>query len=192
MTKQFQLCEWGHGRLGKLHRCPKITSGSLDTPDYPTCPRKCFLVVIRPWRVIMWPTDYHDITARNIIPDCRILWVFSERKLFPVYGTAWRTAHLTVSRARFQLSDVQVLWSWHHLLRIWGLFSAISPIVDVGFVKLTSGSFCVNRVFKMNIQFCCPVSCVPVFCDFWKTVLLNVRRSLSANVKFRPSFLFAD
>jgi hypothetical protein len=33
-----------------------------------------------------------------------------------------------------------------------------SPTVDVGFVKLTSDSFCTNRVFKMNIQFCCPVT----------------------------------
>jgi hypothetical protein len=29
----------GHYRLGKLHRCSEITSGSWDAPDYPTCPR---------------------------------------------------------------------------------------------------------------------------------------------------------
>jgi hypothetical protein len=39
MTKQFQLCEWGHCRLGKLHRCSEITPGSWDAPDYSTCPR---------------------------------------------------------------------------------------------------------------------------------------------------------
>jgi hypothetical protein len=38
MTKQFQLCEWGHCRLGKLYRCLEITPGSWDAPDYPTCP----------------------------------------------------------------------------------------------------------------------------------------------------------
>jgi hypothetical protein len=39
MTEQFQLCEWGHCRLGKLHRCSEITSGSLDAPDYRTYSR---------------------------------------------------------------------------------------------------------------------------------------------------------
>jgi hypothetical protein len=24
MAEQFQLCEWGHCRLGKLHRCSEI------------------------------------------------------------------------------------------------------------------------------------------------------------------------
>jgi hypothetical protein len=33
MTEQFQLCECGHCRLGKFHRCSEITSGSWDSPD---------------------------------------------------------------------------------------------------------------------------------------------------------------
>jgi hypothetical protein len=33
MTEQFQLCEWGHYRLGKLRRCSEITSGLCDAPD---------------------------------------------------------------------------------------------------------------------------------------------------------------
>jgi hypothetical protein len=37
MTEQFQLCEWGHCHLGKLHSCSEM-SGSWDAPDYPTCP----------------------------------------------------------------------------------------------------------------------------------------------------------
>jgi hypothetical protein len=40
-------------------------------------------------------------------------------------------------------------------------FSNGSLTVGVGFVKLTSDSFCGNRVFKMNIQFC-PVTCAAV------------------------------
>jgi hypothetical protein len=32
MTKQFQLCEWGHCRLGILHRS-EITCGSQDAPN---------------------------------------------------------------------------------------------------------------------------------------------------------------
>jgi hypothetical protein len=38
-------------------------------------------------------------------------------------------------------------------------FSNCSPTVDVRFVKLTSASFCGNRVFKMNIQFWCHLCC---------------------------------
>jgi hypothetical protein len=34
--------------------------------------------------------------------------------------------------------------------------------MDVGFVKLTSDSFCGNRVFKTNVQFFCPVTCAAV------------------------------
>jgi hypothetical protein len=34
--------------------------------------------------------------------------------------------------------------------------------MDVGFVKPTSDSFCGNRDFKMNIQFCCPVTCAAI------------------------------
>jgi hypothetical protein len=37
-------------------------------------------------------------------------------------------------------------------------FSNCSPTVDIEFMKLTSGNVCGNGVFKMNIQFCCPVT----------------------------------
>jgi hypothetical protein len=39
MTVQFQLLEWAHCRFVKLHSFSKITSGSWDAPNYPTCPR---------------------------------------------------------------------------------------------------------------------------------------------------------
>jgi hypothetical protein len=38
-------------------------------------------------------------------------------------------------------------------------FSNCSPTVDVGCVKLTLDSFCGNRVFKINIRFCCHLCC---------------------------------
>jgi hypothetical protein len=78
----------------------------------------------------------------------------------------------------FQLSDVQVLWSWHHLC-IWALlfsnqrFRSCSPTVAVGFVKLTLDSFCGSRVFKMNIQFY-TVVCAAVLW-FFQTTLLNAQ-----------------
>jgi hypothetical protein len=69
------------------------------------------------------------------------------------------------------------------------MFSNCSPTVDVGFVKLMSDGFCRNRVFKMNIQFCCHLCCISsvVF-----EIVLSIRRSLSVNVDFRPLFLFVD
>jgi hypothetical protein len=47
---------WGHCRLGELHRCSEITSGSWATPHYPICSHS--LAVIRPWRLIMGPPEY--------------------------------------------------------------------------------------------------------------------------------------
>jgi hypothetical protein len=71
-------------------------------------------------------------------------------------------------------------------------FSNCNLTVDAGFVKLTSDSFCGNRVFRMHIQFCCPVTCAAVVLWFFETILLSVPRSLSVNQDFRPLFLFAD
>jgi hypothetical protein len=68
------------------------------------------LAVIRPWWVIMGQTEYcstilppkpsHNLSG---IPDCRLSWVFSKRKLFLLKGTAWRTTHLTISRKNLHL-----------------------------------------------------------------------------------------
>jgi hypothetical protein len=38
----------------------------------------------------------------------------------------------------------------------------LQPYRGCWFVKLTSDSFCANRVFTVNIQFCCPVTCAAV------------------------------
>jgi hypothetical protein len=81
------------------------------------------------------------------IPDCRLPCVFSKRKLFLIEGTAWRTTHLTTSRAfsvvlmsTFYGRDVTS--SFTHLSITFSnqRFSNCSPTVDVGFVKLTSDS----------------------------------------------------
>jgi hypothetical protein len=42
ITEEFQLCEWGYYRPGKLRRL-EVTSGSWDAPDYPTCTRTALL-----------------------------------------------------------------------------------------------------------------------------------------------------
>jgi hypothetical protein len=62
-------------------------------------------------------------------------------------------------------------------------FSSCSPTVDAGFVKLTSDSFCGNRVCKMNIQFCRHLSYSS--CDFSKQFSMYDDLFLSL-------FLFAD
>jgi hypothetical protein len=72
---------------------------------------------------------YHDISAQTIaehppcftvgtepgIPVCRLPLVFSKRKLFLMYGTALRMAHLTIPHTRFQLSSMIVALSFTHL-----------------------------------------------------------------------------
>jgi hypothetical protein len=68
-------------------------------------------------------------------------------------------------------------------------FSNYSPTVAVGFVNFTSDTSCGNRFVGINIQFRCHL-CFSMW--FFETILLNVRRSLSVNVNFRPLFLFAD
>jgi hypothetical protein len=121
------------------------------------------------------------------IPDCRLPWVFSKRKLFLMQGTAWRTTHLTISRAYSWLSDVQVSWSWHNRLRITfsnQRFSNCSPIVDARFVTLMSESFYANRSSRWILG-------SAVLLWFFET-LLNIRRSLSVNADFCPLFIFAD
>jgi hypothetical protein len=70
-------------------------------------------------------------------------------------------------------------------------FSNCNPTVDVGFVKLTSVSFCRNRVFKKNIvllscHLCCSSSVI------FRNSPSQCTRSLSVKVEFHPLFLFAD
>jgi hypothetical protein len=93
MTEQFQLCEWEHCHLGKVHHCSEM-SGSWDACDY--LPVHILPCVIRPRRIIMGPTEYCTMLllpkpSQNPpcvsllqpgIPDCRLPWVFSKRKLF--------------------------------------------------------------------------------------------------------------
>jgi hypothetical protein len=64
-------------------------------------------------------------------------------------------------------------------------FSNCSPIVDVGFVKLKLATLCGNRVFKMNINFCCPLCCSSrnsppqcttiSFCQCWFSATVPLR-----------------
>jgi hypothetical protein len=99
------------------------------------------LAVSRPWRVIMGPTEYcitillrkpsqnlpHVSLLEAGIPDCRLPWVFSKRKLFLMdieNGVKDDSSdHMTPAFPCIFL--VQVLWSCHHYLHIWTLLSVI-------------------------------------------------------------------
>jgi hypothetical protein len=156
------------------------------------------LAVIQPWRVIMGPTEYCTKPSQNLpcvsllepgIPDCRLPWLFYNRKLFLMQETARKTTHLTISRT-FPVvwcpGFMVVIPSFMHLSITFSnqRFRNCSPTVDAGYVKLTLDSFCESRV-KMNIQFCCHLW-------FFKTILLNVQLPLSVNVDFCPLLLFTD
>jgi hypothetical protein len=122
----------------------------------------------------MGPTEYYDITSQTITEPPPVFHCWN--KEFLIVGflrcspnlnsslTAWRTTHLTTSRA------YPVVWCpgfmvvtppfTHPSITFRNLrFGNCSPTVGVGFVMFTSGSFCGNWVFKMNIQFCCQLCC---------------------------------
>jgi hypothetical protein len=61
-------------------------------------------------------------------------------------------------------------------------FSSCSPTMGVGFVKLRSDSFCGDRVFKMNIQFCCPVTCAAIVVRFFFKQSFSVYDNLFLSV----------
>jgi hypothetical protein len=61
MTEQFQLCECVHCRLGNLHRCSEMTSGSRDAPHYPVF--HSAMKGINGTNKIL----HHDIAAQTII-----------------------------------------------------------------------------------------------------------------------------
>lgn len=89
--------------------------------------------------------------------------------LLPRVNTSWcREQRDPSDISHFQLSDVQVLWSWHHCLCTWALLSIIrgltvaaEPTVDAEFVKPTSGSFFLETgsTKLKNIQLCCYLCC---------------------------------
>jgi hypothetical protein len=136
-----------------------------------------FLAVIRPWRIIMGLTEI-TVPWYCHPNDHRISPVFHFwNQAFQIVGFPRCSLYVNSSGCReqhegwviwpycmrFKLSDVQVLRSWHHRLRIWTVLfsnqtsSNCSPTVDVGFVKVTLDRFCGKRVF--SIQFCCHLCC---------------------------------
>jgi hypothetical protein len=100
-----------------------------------------------PWCCPNISSSYVKINVKDDSSD-RIMWAF------PV---VWCPGFMVVTPSFRHLSTT------FSNLR----FSNCSPSMDARFVKLTSDSFCGNRVFKMNIQFFCPDTCA-ANCDFLK------------------------
>jgi hypothetical protein len=126
---------------------------------------------------------YHDIASQTIIetplisllepgiPDCRLLRMFSTRKRkLLLMRRAWKTTHLSISRARFHLSDVHVLWSWHLRLHIWALVSVISDVAIATLPRLLHlWSSCQTVFVKTGSSrwiFSSAVTCAATGCDF--------------------------
>jgi hypothetical protein len=100
---------------------------------------KYSLAVILPWRLIIGLREYctmillpkpsqslpHISLLKPGVPNYRLPWVFSTCKLFLMQGNSMKKTHLIISSMLFQLSDVQVLWSWHHHLCIWELLTVV-------------------------------------------------------------------
>jgi hypothetical protein len=190
MTEQFQLCEWGYCHLWKMHNIWIMGCTWLHNFMYS-------LAVIRPWSIIMGPTKYcttillskppqnlpHVPLLELGILDCRLPWVFSKRNsmkedssnITHAFPVAWCPGFMVMTPLFTHLS---ITFSNQR-------FSNCCPTVNVAFVKLTSFSFCGNRVFKMNIQFCCSRSVI------FETIFLSVRWS-PVIVDSCPLFLFAD
>jgi len=61
-----------------------------------------------------------------------------------------------------------------------------SCTVDFGFVKFSLDCFCGNRVFKMNIEFRCHLSCS--WSMILDTILFNLRQSLHLVLVFAHYF----
>jgi hypothetical protein len=103
--------------------------------------------------------------------------------------------HLTISHMRFQLSDV-VLWSWHHHLHIWELFSVIRCLAVAALTWMldlwSSRQAVYMETGSLRWIFSSAVTCAAVVLCFFETLLLSVWWSLSVNVDFHLLFLFAD
>jgi hypothetical protein len=125
-----------------------------------------------PRRVIMGATEYFprvSLLAFRIpvflacSPNVKPPWRREQREgrffwPYHAFTVVWCPGFMVVTPSFTQLS---ISFSNQRL-------NNFSPTVDVGFVKLMLDSFCGNIVFKINIQFCCPVTCTAVVLSrFW-------------------------
>jgi hypothetical protein len=150
----------------------------------------------------MGPAEYQDIAGQIItdrlpcsqfepdIQDCRFSLAFSKHKPGLMLRTTWRTTHQIILRiSTHHTATFMIITLFFSVVVSNQRFSNRSCTTDVGVLKLSSDSFCRNRVFNMNTEFCCHFCCSRSM--ILDTIPFNVRRSLSLSSGFRPSFLLA-
>jgi hypothetical protein len=146
--------------------------------------------------MILLPNPSHNLSSVFLlqpdIPDCRLTWVFS--KLNSSWCTQqrerWliRPYHACVSSClMFSFYGRDTIWALLSVIR--GLTIAVLPwTLDLwssrrtAFVETGSSRWIFSSV----------VTYAAVVLWFFETIFLNVRRSLSLDVDFRPLFLFAE
>jgi hypothetical protein len=103
---------------------------------------------------------------------------------------------LTISRTRFRLSDVQVLWSCHCHLCISALLPVIRNLAVAALPWMLDLWNSRRTVFvettSSRLMFSSVVTCATVVVWFSKQSFSIYDGSASVNVDFRPLFLFAD
>jgi hypothetical protein len=152
---------------------------------------------------------YHYIAAQTITepPPC---FTVGTRQALLIVGFL-RCSNINSFWCREQ-REGRLIWPYHAFTIVWspGFMVVTSSFTHLGITSIIRGLaiaapswvldlwssrrtvFSENSVFKMNIQFFYSVTCSAIFLRFFETIPLNVRRSLSVNVDFRPLFLLVD
>jgi hypothetical protein len=195
VTEQLQLCEWGHFLLEKGNRCSEITCGSwmhlISTP----CINFGMKHNNRTNRMPRYCCPNHNRTFPRLVFHCLI-----------------GCSQNVTSWYREPREGRQFIWPHHDFPVVWCPdFMVVIPSFtylnitfsnqrfsncsrthrDVGFVKLTSHSFCGKRAFKVQECSVLLSFVLQYFCDFWKRSL-SLHNDLVLSVFSSPIFHSLD
>jgi hypothetical protein len=125
------------------------------------------LAVIRPWRVVLGPTEYcTTILLPRPSQNLPMFAFYCLNQAFPIVGFLECSPNVNSSWCReqrdgrlicFQLSDVQVLWSWHHRSRIWALLTVIRGLAVAAIPWIFDLLSSLRTVFVETV--CCRLCC---------------------------------
>jgi hypothetical protein len=166
-----------------VHIFPCSNSAMKGNDGTNRIPRYCCQNHNRTFTVFhCWNQAFRIVGFFGRSPNTNSSWCREQREGWLIWPYHVHVSSCLMSRS---YGHDTIVYAFEHYFQ---KFSNCSPTLDVGFVKLTSDSFCWNRVFKMNILFCCRVICATVVTWFFlETILLNVRQSLSVNVDLSPT-----
>jgi hypothetical protein len=178
MTEEYQLSSWKSASLFRNNACTWLPNMSTY-----------LISVIQPCRAIIGPTEWSTMMLRSKPSQNQPVFL-CWNQAFRIVGFLGCSLNVKSSWCR-EWSKGRLVWQYHACVSSCLMFtfygrdgtpsfthlsiafsnqrlSNCSPTVDVGFVKLTSDSFCGNRCFQMNIQFCCSSPVLQYFWDFSK------------------------